>query len=168
MNFYKEQIVPLLINMAMRQQNLAAYRSRVVPAAEGRVIEIGIGSGLNLPFYSRNVEHIIGLDPSLKLLLMARRHPQPEASPVKLVEGSAEAIPFGNPSADTGRDDVDVVQHFRCRARAHRDTPGAQTRWAPSLCRTWPCSRAKGALVARPTDPRLEAPERWLSSQPCD
>ena len=67
MNFYKEQIVPLLINMAMRQRNLAAYRSRVVPAAEGRVIEIGIGSGLNLPFYSRNVEHIIGLDPSLKL-----------------------------------------------------------------------------------------------------
>ena len=50
MNFYKEQIVPLLINMAMRQRNLAAYRSRVVPAAEGRVIEIGIGSGLNLPF----------------------------------------------------------------------------------------------------------------------
>ena len=68
MNFYKEQIVPLLINMAMRQRNLAAYRSRVVPAAEGRVIEIGIGSGLNLPFYSRNVEHIIGLDPSPRLL----------------------------------------------------------------------------------------------------
>jgi len=101
MNFYKEQIVPLLINMAMRQRNLAAYRSRVVPAAEGRVIEIGIGSGLNLPFYSRNVEHIVGLDPSPKLLLMARRHPQPDASPVKLVEGSAEAIPFGNASADT-------------------------------------------------------------------
>ena len=72
MNFYKEQIVPLLINMAMRQRNLAVYRSRVVPAAEGRVIEIGIGSGLNLPFYSGSVEHLIGLDPSSKLLLMAR------------------------------------------------------------------------------------------------
>jgi len=71
MNFYKEQIVPLLINMAMRQRNLAAYRTRVVPAAEDRVIEIGIGSGLNLPFYSHNVEHIIGLDPSPKFLLMA-------------------------------------------------------------------------------------------------
>src|SRR3974377_2357119 len=50
---------------------------------------------------SRNAEHIIGLDPSPKLLLMARRHPQPDASPVKLVEGSAEAIPFGNGSGDT-------------------------------------------------------------------
>ena len=96
MNFYKEQIVPLLINMAMRQQNLAAYRGQVVPAAEGRVIEIGIGSGLNLPFYSRNVEHIIGLDPSPKLLLMARRHPRPDASPVKLIEGSAEAFPMSS------------------------------------------------------------------------
>ena len=101
MNFYKEQIVPLLINLTMRQRRLAEYRSRVVPAAEGRVIEIGIGSGLNLPFYSGSVEHLIGLDPSPKLLLMARRHPPPQASPVKLVEGSAEAIPFGNASADT-------------------------------------------------------------------
>jgi hypothetical protein len=41
MNFYREQIIPLLINLTMRQRNLAAYHSRVVPAAEGRVIEIG-------------------------------------------------------------------------------------------------------------------------------
>jgi ubiquinone/menaquinone biosynthesis C-methylase UbiE len=101
MSFYQEQIVPLLINLAMRQRKLAAYRSRVVPAAEGRVLEIGIGSGLNLPFYSCNVEHIIGLDPSPKLLLMARRHPQPDASPVEFVEGSAEAIPLENRSVDT-------------------------------------------------------------------
>lgn len=52
----------------MRQKNLAAYRSRVVSAAEGRVLEIGIGSGLNLPFYSSNARQVIGLDPSPKLL----------------------------------------------------------------------------------------------------
>ncbi len=101
MGFYQEQIIPLLINLTMRQRRLAEYRSRVVPAAEGRVVEIGIGSGLNLPFYSRNVEEIVGLDPSPKLLLMARRHPQPDASPVELVEGSAEAIPLANASTDT-------------------------------------------------------------------
>jgi SAM-dependent methyltransferase len=71
MGFYQDQIVPLRINLAMRRRDLAAYRSRVVPAADGRVLEIGIGSGLNLPFYSRNVERLIGLDPSPKLLSMS-------------------------------------------------------------------------------------------------
>jgi protein-L-isoaspartate O-methyltransferase len=62
MGFYQDQIVPLLINWSMRQRNLTAYRSRIIPAAEGRVLEIGIGSGLNLLFYSRNVTHVIGLE----------------------------------------------------------------------------------------------------------
>ena len=44
MGFYQNQIVPFLIDLAMRQRNLVAYRSRVVSAAEGRVLEIGIGS----------------------------------------------------------------------------------------------------------------------------
>ena len=73
MGFYQDQVVPLLINWSMRQRNLAVYRGRVIPAAEGRVLEIGIGSGLNLPFYSRNVSYVIGLEPSPKLLAMARR-----------------------------------------------------------------------------------------------
>jgi len=44
MGFYQDQIVPLLINCSMRQKNLAVHRSRIIPAAEGRVLEIGIGS----------------------------------------------------------------------------------------------------------------------------
>jgi hypothetical protein len=73
MAFYQNRIVPLLINRAMRQRNFAVYRNRIIPAAEGRVLEIGIGSGLNLPFYSRNVAYVIGLEPSPKLLAIARR-----------------------------------------------------------------------------------------------
>jgi ubiquinone/menaquinone biosynthesis C-methylase UbiE len=101
MGFYQNQIVPLLVDFAMRQRNLAAYRSRVVPAAEGCVLEIGIGSGLNLPFYSRSVKRVIGLDPSPKLLTMARRNLRPDLSQVELIEGSAEAIPLENASVDT-------------------------------------------------------------------
>src|SRR5215469_17263040 len=85
MGFYQDQIVPLLINLTMRRRDLAAYRSRVIPAADGRVLEIGIGSGFNLPFYSRDVEHLIGLDPSPKLLSMARRNLRPNTASRQIV-----------------------------------------------------------------------------------
>ena len=101
MGFYQDRIVPLLINLTMRRQELSAYRSRVIPAAEGRVLEIGIGSGLNLPFYSHKVEHLIGLDPSPRLLSMVRRNLKSNSSSVELIEGSAEAIPLENNSVDT-------------------------------------------------------------------
>jgi hypothetical protein len=73
MGFYQDHILPHLINLAMRQKDFIAYRSRVVPKAEGRVLEIGIGSGLNLPFYSANARQVIGLDPSPKLLQMTQK-----------------------------------------------------------------------------------------------
>jgi ubiquinone/menaquinone biosynthesis C-methylase UbiE len=101
MGFYRNQIVPMLTDLAMRQRDLAAYRSRVIPAADGRVLEIGVGSGLNLPFYSPKVRHLIGLDPSSKLLSMARRNSSPNSIPIELIEASAEAIPLENGSIDT-------------------------------------------------------------------
>lgn len=100
MAFYEDRILPHLISWAMRQKNLAAYRGRVVPAAEGRVLEIGIGSGLNLPFYSANVESVIGLDRSPNLLGMARTAPRPHRLAVELVQGSAENIPLERASVD--------------------------------------------------------------------
>jgi ubiquinone/menaquinone biosynthesis C-methylase UbiE len=100
MGFYQDQIVPLLINLAMRRQGLAAYRRRVVPAAEGRVLEIGIGSGLNLPFYSRRVEQVLGLDPSPKLLAMARQANR-KSRTVAFIEGSAEQIPLEKGTIDS-------------------------------------------------------------------
>jgi ubiquinone/menaquinone biosynthesis C-methylase UbiE len=101
MAFYQNQIVPLLINWAMRQRNFAAYRNRIIPAADGRVLEIGIGSALNLPFYSHNVERLIGLDPSAKLLSMVRRNLRADKPLLELIEGSAESIPLENNSVDT-------------------------------------------------------------------
>ena len=65
------------------------------------MLEIGIGSGLNLPFYSSNVTHVIGLEPSPKLLAMARRVERTDLGPVEFIEGSAEAIPLQDASVDT-------------------------------------------------------------------
>src|SRR5262245_5237340 len=101
MGFYQEYILPLVIDLSMRQRNFTAYRSRVIPAAEGRVLEIGVGSGHNLPLYTNSVRHVIGLDPSPKLLSMARKVQSRAVPPVEFVEGSAEALPLEDASVDT-------------------------------------------------------------------
>ena len=101
MGLYQDHVLPRLIHLSMRQRNLAAYRARVLPAAQGRVLEIGIGSGLNLPYYSTTVEQVIGLDPSPKLLAMAREAARRTSLPLELIENSAETIPLYNRSIDT-------------------------------------------------------------------
>ena len=168
MGFYQDQIVPLLINLAMRRRDLAVYRSRVVPAADGRVLEIGIGSGLNLPFYSRNVERLIGLDPSPKLLSMLRRNPRPNTPSLELIEGSAETIPLDNNSVDAVVTTWTFVQHSGCCSCASRSASGPQVNRTPPLYRTRACPRSECALVAGPSNSDLETYRRWLPSQPRD
>ena len=101
MGFYSNHVLPHLIALAMRHRDLAAYRRRVLAGAEGRVLEIGIGPGLNLPFYRSTVSQVIGLDPSPQLLDMARRQGKATGIPLELLQGSAEAIPLDNASVDT-------------------------------------------------------------------
>jgi ubiquinone/menaquinone biosynthesis C-methylase UbiE len=101
MGFYQERIVPYLVQAAMRQETLAAYRQRVVSGASGRILEVGIGSGINLRYYGDRAENVIGLDPSAKLLEMANVADRRTGLPVELVKGSAEMIPIEDKSVDT-------------------------------------------------------------------
>lgn len=100
MGIYSDVILPKLCDLSMRNVRLHPYRERVVGAAEGRVLEIGSGSGLNLPFYRRDVREILALEPDPALLAMARRVPHTEI-PVNFMEASAEAIPLDDNSIDT-------------------------------------------------------------------
>jgi ubiquinone/menaquinone biosynthesis C-methylase UbiE len=97
---YEQRILPLLTHWAMGQQQLVAYRQQVVGGARGRVLEIGIGSGRNLPFYGEDVEEVIGVDPSPELLAMARRALAASPLRAELYEGSAEQLPFNDRSFD--------------------------------------------------------------------
>ena len=87
--------------MAMRQETLTAYRRRAIPAAAGRILEVGIGSGLNLKHYGPAAKEVIGLDPSSKLLSMAGLTASRAAPPLALLNGSAEDIPLEDHSVDT-------------------------------------------------------------------
>jgi ubiquinone/menaquinone biosynthesis C-methylase UbiE len=99
--FYEDRLLPHLVNLTMRNRRFIPYRERVISAAEGRVLEIGVGSGLNLPLYPARAREIVGLEPAPRLLAMSRRLANRSSLPVKFIEGSAEAIPLEDRSIDT-------------------------------------------------------------------
>src|SRR5437764_7775197 len=99
MGFYQDRIVPHLVNLAMRNRQLVPYRERIVSSAKGRVLEIGIGSGLNLPFYTNRATEVLGIEPNRKLLAMAARKHSTVLAMV--IGGSAESIPLDDASVDT-------------------------------------------------------------------
>ena len=93
MGLYARYVLPRLTDLTMSRKLLLPYRQRVVGGAAGRVLEIGIGSGLNLPLYGDAVEEVIGVDISPELLAMAERATQRRRLRVQLLEGSAEHLP---------------------------------------------------------------------------
>lgn len=101
MGVYGEVIFPRLCDLSMRNRRLAPYRQRVINAACGRVLEIGSGSGLNLPLYRQEVCEVFALEPSPKLIALARRNAGAAPVPVTFVHASAETIPLESASFDT-------------------------------------------------------------------
>jgi ubiquinone/menaquinone biosynthesis C-methylase UbiE len=101
MKFYDERVLPRLIDLAMSQRQLLRYRRALIPRARGRVLEIGVGSGLNLPLYGAKVESVLGIDPSPRLLSMARRAAASLRVPVEFLLGSAGDLPLPNDSIDS-------------------------------------------------------------------
>jgi ubiquinone/menaquinone biosynthesis C-methylase UbiE len=85
----------------MRSEELLPHRERVIRAAEGRVLEVGIGSGLNLPYYGAGVREIHGIDPSPALLAKAGDAAGRQRLPLTLQLGRAEALPYGTDRFDT-------------------------------------------------------------------
>ncbi|MCP5179123.1 MAG: class I SAM-dependent methyltransferase [Pseudomonadales bacterium] len=100
-NWYERHILPKLIEKACGQPPMTELRSRYVPRARGKVLEIGIGSGLNLPHYGDAVTSITGVDPSAELNVMARARAAALNKPVDVIGVSGEALPADDASYDS-------------------------------------------------------------------
>jgi len=101
MGLYSKLVLPYLTDFAMRDKAALARRSKLVPGADGIVLEIGIGSGLNLAFYSPAVRHLYAVDPSPELLAMTRKKVERMTFPVDLRCDSAERLSLDGRSVDT-------------------------------------------------------------------
>lgn len=102
MNPYERYVLPWLIHWVMQESRLVPYRRRVAGAAQGRVLELGVGSGLNLPYYGEAVEAVVGVDPSPRLLALARKTAaRGPAPPLELHALGAEGLPFADASFDS-------------------------------------------------------------------
>jgi ubiquinone/menaquinone biosynthesis C-methylase UbiE len=100
--FYARYILPNLINLAMKNPETARLRSEWIPKARGEVLEIGIGSGLNLPFYTGQVRRVYGVDPSPELQRMARKTAAGLPLEVEFLLQPAEGrLPIAPESIDT-------------------------------------------------------------------
>jgi len=100
-NFYDRWVLPPILDLVMRQTQLEQYRREVVGAATGRVLEVGVGSGLNFPFYGKQVEIVFGIDPSPRLLVIARRRAAAAGIRAEFIQGTASAIPLAESTVDT-------------------------------------------------------------------
>ena len=102
MNFYDERILPHVINCTCGMKAIERQRGKVVPLAKGEVLEIGMGSGLNLKYYNpEKVSNVWGLEPSLGMQRKAEKNLSESPVPVEWLVAGCEAIPLPDDSIDT-------------------------------------------------------------------
>ena len=101
MGVYERSVLPRLLDFAMRNWLMDDYRQRTIETARGLVLEVGVGSGLNLRLYSRAVDGVCGIDLSPELLRLAHERTADAVGPVSLIRASAEHLPFAVAAFDT-------------------------------------------------------------------
>ena len=101
-NFYEKNILPPLLNCCCGTKPITYQRKKIIPEANGDILEIGVGSGLNIPFYDKNkVSKIIALDPSEDLNSMAKIKAKANNLNIHFLTGVAEDIQIADSSIDT-------------------------------------------------------------------
>ncbi len=102
MGFYSDTIVPRLVTCACGTKPILKQREKIVPLATGRVLEIGVGAGHNLPYYdSAQVDSVVGIDPCTTSWHLAQPRARELGVPLEFLEGSAEDMPLSDATFDS-------------------------------------------------------------------
>lgn len=102
MNIYHKYCLPHILNLACSLKVVQKQREKVVPLAKGRVLEIGMGSALNIPYYDpKKIEFVWGLEPSVGMRKKAQSSIKKAPFEVRWLDYSSEEIPLDNKSVDT-------------------------------------------------------------------
>src|ERR1700686_3278571 len=102
MGLYDRYLLPPLLSAAMSAKPITYQRRKVVPRAQGRVLEIGFGAGHNLPFYdATKVERIWALEPAAEMRARSAERQAASAIPLEFIDLPSEKIPLDAESADT-------------------------------------------------------------------
>lgn len=182
--FYGRHITPRVINAVCGVGPIQAQRRKVVPAAEGVVLEVGIGSGRNMPFYDADkITKVIGVDPDADLLKLGQRRIGMAAFPVEVITDTGERIPLDDNLADTAvltytacsiGDVISALQEIRrvlkpsgrvLFAEHGRSTRPSVARWQDRLNPAWHAV-AGGCNINRDTEKLLV--EAGFAIETCD
>jgi ubiquinone/menaquinone biosynthesis C-methylase UbiE len=101
MAFYDDFVVPYCIELTCGMKDLVPERRKVAAGLHGVVLEIGFGSGLNVPHYPGAVTRVVGVDPSLRARKIGRKRIEASRAPVELIGLEAERIPLPDASVDS-------------------------------------------------------------------
>ena len=102
MNLYEKYVLPKVLNCTCGSKPIKLQRKKIIPLAKGKILEIGVGSGLNMPFYNHSdIEEFHALEPSKELCDMAKKIAENEKLKVNFYQCGAENIPLPDNYFDT-------------------------------------------------------------------
>jgi ubiquinone/menaquinone biosynthesis C-methylase UbiE len=102
MSIYQEKVLPYLVDLVCSSKSASKQRKKVVPYAEGEVLEVGVGSGLNFPFYDvQKITKIWALETSKGMQVLAKKAPRDPCLNIEFITLSSEELPFDEASIDT-------------------------------------------------------------------
>jgi len=102
MNFYENKILPRIIDHICGHRAFSDQRAKIIPHAEGRVLEVGYGSGTSLPWYDAGkVDQLIALDPASGAMELAAERERLSSISVEHIALRGEEIPLDEESVDT-------------------------------------------------------------------